>query len=380
MNGLERHKVLQIFKYYAPNVGGVEKVAQDIAEGLRGRIESRVLACHEALQSKRDAVNGIEVVRAGRIVTRFSVPLAPRFPLFLKQMAAGSDILHYHLPFPLSDVSHLLVHPHGRLVVWWHSEIVRPKNLAKLYRPFLKRFLRKVDRIIVAAPQLVDKSPFLRQFKEKCRLIPIGIDIERFQPTQRTDERIAEIRRRYKGPIILFVGRLIYYKGVECLIQAMARLRGIDATLLVVGEGPLKGQLETLAAEKGVLDRIVFHGKATDDELLDYYHACDLFVLPSIANTEAYGIVQLEAMACGKPVISTDLPTGVPFVNQHMKTGIIVPPGDSDALGKAMERLLDDRGLAAQYGEAGRRRVEREFTVDVMLKRVLALYDEVMAS
>lgn len=371
-------RVLQIFKYYHPSVGGVEKVARDIAEGLKGRIETKVLTSHEDLRTVHDEVNGIEVIRAGRVTTRFSVPLAPRFPALMRKMATDVDILHFHLPYPLADVSYLLSRPHGRIVAWWHSEIVRPKQLTKLYRPLLDRFLKKADRIIVAAPQLVDNSSFLRRFREKCRVIPIGIDTGRFEPTDAIRAKVQGIRGAHGGPIILFVGRLIYYKGVDYLVEAFGRLQNRTATLLIVGEGPLQPQLEALASEKGIRDRTVFLGQVDDDDLLGYYHACDLFVLPSIANTEAFGIVQLEAMACGKPVVSTDLPTGVPFINQHGKTGLIVPPGDAEALAGAIERLLDDPALAARYGEAGRKRVHEEFTREKMLDRVLDLYHEVM--
>jgi glycosyltransferase involved in cell wall biosynthesis len=372
-------KVLQIFKYYHPNVGGVEKVARDIAEGLRDRIDIKILACHENLKTSRERVNDIDVVRAGRLATYFSVPLAPRFPSLMRRMARDADILHFHLPYPLADVSYLLARPRGHVVAWWHSEIVKPKRLSKLYRPFLKAFLGKVERIIVAAPQLVEKSPFLSQYGEKCRVIPIGIDIGRFQPTESIKMRAEEIRRQHGTAIVLFVGRLIYYKGLEYLIRAMGHVRDRDLTLLVVGDGPLQTQLEALAAEIGVSDRVVFLGKLSDDDLTYHYHACDVFVLPSVANTEAFGIVQLEAMACGKPVISTDLPTGVPFINQHGKTGLIVPPMDSQALADAIALQLGNPSLAAQYGEAGRRRVREEFTKERMLQRVLALYREVAA-
>jgi glycosyltransferase involved in cell wall biosynthesis len=374
-------RVLQIFKYYAPHVGGVEKVAQDIAEGLKDRVSTRVLTCHEALRTHLENVNGVNVTRAGRLATYFSVPLAPRFPFFMRQMAREADILHFHLPYPWADFSYLLARPHGRVVAWWHSEIVRPKYLTKLYKPFLKHFLKKADRIIVAAPQLVDKSPFLSQFKDKCRVIPIGIDTNRFRMTLELEEGIRAIRKKHENKkIILFVGRLIYYKGLGYLIEAMAQVSRSDAILLVVGEGPLRPQLEALAEERGISDRIVFLGKLADQELLFHFHACSLFVLPSVASTEAFGIVQLEAMACRKPVISTDLPTGVPFVNQHEKTGLIVPPANAEALSVAINKLLDNEVLAQKYGEAARQRVQEEFTIGVMLKRVLALYKEVLSS
>jgi glycosyltransferase involved in cell wall biosynthesis len=372
-------RVLQIFKYYAPHVGGVEKVAQDIAEGLKGLVDTRVLAAHENCRTIEETINGIGVTRAGRVITRFSVPVAPRFPFLMRQMATRSDILHFHLPYPWADFSYFLARPHGRVVVWWHSEIVKPKFLTKLYKPLLKRFLKKADRIIVAAPQLVDKSPFLVQFKDKCRVIPIGIDISRFILNPEMKNQVRTIKEKYKNKkIILFVGRLIYYKGLNYLIDAMAMIHHSDILLLIVGEGPLKAQMEDIAAEKGISDQVVFLGKLDDQELIHHFHACDVFVLPSIANTEAFGIVQLEAMACGKPVISTDLPTGVPFVNQHKKTGLIVPPQNATELANAIKTLITDEQLAHTFGTAGKQRVQEEFTLQVMINRVLALYKEVL--
>lgn len=374
MNARPESQVLQIFKYYYPNVGGVEKVAQDIAEGLRGRIDTKILACHEAVSTRREKVNGIEVRRAGRLFTRFSVPIAPRFPFLMKQMAREADILHFHLPYPLADVSYLLSRPKGKVVVWWHSDIVRPKYLTKLYRPLQIRFLKKAQAVIVAAPQLIDSSPTLRKFRDKCEVIPIGIDVKRFAPSNGEQAFVHEIRSKYGEKIVLFVGRLAYYKGVDYLVRAMKEVEG---TLLLVGDGPLEAKMKDLAASTGIVHKCVFLGKVSDEELPLYFHACDVFVLPSVAETEAYGIVQLEAMACGKPVVSTNLPTGVPFVNLHGQTGLIVPPADVGALAGAINRLLDDAELREKYGDFAKQRVQREFTRDSMIDKVYQLYRRV---
>jgi glycosyltransferase involved in cell wall biosynthesis len=368
-------RVLQIFKYYYPHVGGVEKVAQDIAEGLSGQIDTEVLACHEALRTRREKVNDIDVTRAGRIFTRFSVPVALGFPFLMRQMARTADILHFHLPYPLADVSYLLSRPKGKVVVWWHSDIVRPKYLTKLYRPFQVQFLKKAAAIIVAAPQLIDSSPMLRRFRDKCEVIPIGIDTARFSLNGSRHAGVQELRAKYGPRIVLFVGRLAYYKGVDYLIRAM---KEIDGRLLLVGEGPLEADMKGLAASMGVLDKCVFLGKVSDEELPLYYHACDVFVLPSVASTEAYGIVQLEAMACGKPVVSTSLSTGVTFVNLHGHTGLAVPPADEQALADAINRLLDDPGLRQKYGLFAKERVERQFTRAAMVDKVYLLYKRVI--
>jgi glycosyltransferase involved in cell wall biosynthesis len=371
----DRISVLQIFKYYHPHIGGVEKVAQDIAEGLSGQIDTQILACHEAVKTCHELVNGIRVTRAGRVFTRFSVPVAPRFPFLMKQLARTEDILHFHLPYPLADVSYLLARPQGKVVVWWHSDIVRPKYLTKLYRPFQIQFLKNAAAIIVAAPQLIDSSPTLRKFRDKCEVIPIGIDTARFGLNDSWQlRRVEEIRSKHGPRIILFVGRLAYYKGVDYLVRAM---KDIDGKLLLIGEGPLEAELKALAGSLNIQDRCVFLGKIGDEDLPLYYHACDVFALPSVASTEAFGIVQLEAMACGKPVVSTNLPTGVPFVNLNGETGLIVAPADEAALAGAVDMLLQDRGLREKYGLFAKKRVEREFTREVMVKKVYGVYKSV---
>jgi glycosyltransferase involved in cell wall biosynthesis len=365
--------ILQVYKYYYPHVGGVERVIQDLAEELHHHHQMQILVCTEAAKGSTEAVNGIPVFRAGTFRTYFSVPLSFTFPVLLRRLAAESDLLHFHLPYPFADVSHLMVRPHGKVVVWWHSDIVRPKRLSRLYRPFLRSFLRKAHAIIVAAPQLIDSSAVLSEFREKCVVIPIGIDTGRFKLDDQVSRRAAQIRNNARA-VVLFIGRFVYYKGVEYLIEAMQR---VDARLILVGEGPLEASLKAQVALMGLEDKVAFVGRAEEEDIAAYYHACDVFVLPSTAVTEAYGIVQLEAMACGKPVVSTTLPTGVTFVNMHGQTGLTVPPEDSEALARAINELLDDPARRLAYGAFAKMRVEKEFTGDLMVSKVHDLYRRV---
>ena len=143
---------------------------------------------------------------------------------------------------------------------------------------------------------------------------------------------------------MLFVGRLVYYKGLEYLIEAMRWVP--DAVLVVVGTGPLRGRLQRLSEQwLGCPGKVVFLGAVAEHDLCAWYHACDVFVLPSVELSEAFGLVQLEAMACAKPVVTTDLPTGVTYVNQHGHTGLVVPRRNSRALAEAINILLDNRQL-----------------------------------
>ena len=372
---MQRIKILQISKFFYPHFGGMEKVVRDINVGLKENVKMKVLTCQVKGKGNKEIVDGIEVFRAGSIGTYFSVPISFTFPFLLKRLSKDRDILHFHLPFPLAVMSYLLVRPKGKIVVWWHSDILKPKNLYKLYKPFLRRFLNKVDKIIVATPFHIKNSDILNDFKNKCEVIPYGIDIERFNFTDKINDKVIKIRRKYGQKIILFIGRLIYYKGLEYLIQTM---KSVDAKLLIIGEGYLKENLQKLVGKLKIENKVFFLGRVDDNDIVAYYHACDIFVLPSIEKTEAFGLVQLEAMACGKPIVNTNLPTGVPYVSQNELTGLTVPPKDAKALSSAINSLLNDKILRKKYGENGKRRVEKEFTKKIMIEKVLNLYQELV--
>jgi rhamnosyl/mannosyltransferase len=175
--------------------------------------------------------------------------------------------------------------------------------------------------------------------------------------------------------MVLAVGRLVYYKGFDVLVDAM---REVSGHLVLIGDGHLLGSLKGRAARLGVESRISFLGEVANESLAPFYAAARVFVLPSVARSEAFGIVQLEALACGVPVVNTSLPSGVPEVSPHGVTGLTVPPADATALAQAITTLLDDPALSARYGMAGRQRVASEFTVVRMGERVRAIYSEAL--
>jgi rhamnosyl/mannosyltransferase len=195
--------------------------------------------------------------------------------------------------------------------------------------------------------------------------------------SQKIEAEAVRIKAQYGGPLILSVGRLIYYKGFEYAVQAM---RDIQGQLLLIGDGPLRGALEALARRCGVADRVHFLGEIHNNAIAAYYHACDLFMLPSIARSEAFGIVQLEAMAAGKPVVNTALDSGVPFVSRHGESGLTVEPKYPKALAEAVNSLLKNPTWMRRLGEAGRQRVQVEFSKEVMAARVLDLYKKLLTS
>ena len=375
MTKATRLRVLQVNKLYYPHIGGIEKLVYLLSEELAKRpgIEVKVLVCNTEFRTRIERASNLEVIRVASLGTLFSMPVAPAFPLWLRKLDA--DIYHYQHPFPPGELCYLLARPGGKLLVTWQSDIVRQRTLLRLYEPFLQMFLRKANLILATSPNYLESSRYLRPFREKCRVVPNGIDPSHFRATPEIEAQVAAIRARHGPSIVLFVGRLVYYKGLPYLLKAMTRIR---AKLLIIGEGPLEKELRELVKRLHLSEKVVFLGPVSEETLVAHYHACDVFVLPSIANSEAFGLVQLEAMACGKPVVSTDLPTGVPYVNQHGKTGLIVPPRDPEALARAINTLLEDPGLREQFGQYAKRRVEREFTIEIVAEKVLEIYRELV--
>lgn len=364
-------QILQVNKFYHPIVGGIESVVKQLAEGVQERGHgSRVLTAIERGRGEKTTVADIPVRRVSSLGTSLSVPLAPTFPFHLSRAVRNVDIVHYHLPNPLAVVSHFLSRPNAPTIVTYHSDIVRQDRALRLYRPLLEKFLDDMDHIITTSPQLRDNSPFLRSRTEKCSIIPLSVDPEEFDPSARRDEPVSA-----DSQAVLFVGRLNYYKGVEYLIRAFV---DIDATLWIAGDGDRSDDLQQLAKRLGISDRVHFLGYIDATTLSQCYANADVFVLPSVEPSEAFGIVQLEAMAHGIPVVNTNLPSGVPWVSQNSHTGITVAPRNDRELASAIQTLLDDPELRRQYGQNGRERVETEFTEEMMINRTIDTYQDIV--
>jgi glycosyltransferase involved in cell wall biosynthesis len=368
-----RLRVLQIGKYFPPHRGGIESHLRDLCSELRKFVDLKVLVANDGFRRDRATVEGVDVIRLARAMTLFSTPICPAMISSIRRDRA--DIVHLHLPNPAAAIACLLARPAGALVITWHSDVVRQRRLVRLYQPLERLLLRDCAAIVATSRAYISSSPVLRQHAGRCHVIPHGISTGQFDDDRVDRSLVSELRRRFGPRIILSVGRLVHYKGIKFLVRAMAT---VDAKLLVVGEGPLRRALEEEAARNGVSDRVIFLGEI-DGNLASYYHACDVFALPSCDRSEAFGIVQLEAMACGKPVVNTQIDSGVPFASPDGITGITVQPGSPDAIAAALNRLLDNPDLRQRMGRAGRDRVQAEFSLDMMVRRTLDVYDEVSA-
>ncbi len=369
-------KVLQVYKdYYPPVKGGIEGHLNLLSEGLkRHGIDVEVLVSNTRASLERVNINGIPVTKVPQVGRFASAPLNATFPFWLQKLGRDADIIHFHFPNPTAELSSLFPGLTNNVIVTYHSDIVKQKRLKEVYSPFLVRFLKKSRAIIATSKNYVRSSPVLSGFESKCRVIPLGIDIEKFRYPREKENEIEAIKRQH-GPFILFIGRFRYYKGLHVMIEAM---RHINAKLLLIGTGPLERELRRQTREAQLIDKIIFLGELSDPEMISYLHACDVFVLPSIQRSEAFGIVQLEAMACGKPVVCTELNTGTSYVNQQGKTGLVVAPGDVETLAQAVNLLMENPDLRQQFGRAGFQRVSTHFSVERMITGVIALYRQML--
>jgi len=373
--------ILHIYKDYYPVLGGIENHVRVLAEAGAARGHSiTVLITSRNWHTRREELNGVKLIKTSRWINVSSAPISPAMFFEARKLGRAADIIHLHFPYPPGEMARLLSGSRAKTIITYHSDIVRQKLLRTVYQPFLWRILRQADRIIATSGRYIDTSPYLSPFKSKCSIIPLGTDVAQY--TQVKPQTVADLRsslllygstsRETPQFILLSVGRLRYYKGLDDLIRALPQIS--NAKYVIVGDGPLYDEWKQLARSMGVADRVFFAGEVSDLELPYYYAACDLFVLPANARAEAFGTVIVEALAAGKPVVSTEVGTGTSWVNIHGQTGLVVPPQDPSALAAAINRLLNDEQLREQMGHAAQARASEEFTVERMIDRVYAEY------
>jgi rhamnosyl/mannosyltransferase len=371
-------RVLTFGRFADDNFGGLERYVFELVRALEGDVSFVNIVAQRG--PRPDVPLAGETVYARPAAHLGGTPVCPTMPwhALRRHWRAPFDIVHLQFPAdPMAHLAYEILPRSVKRVISWHSDIVRQQGLLKVYRPFLDHSLRAADAIIAATPAHISSSEQLAPVRGTARfhIVPYGFDLSRFE---RRPALADEIRRRLGMKFLVFaLGRHVYYKGFEFLIRALAGVPG--ATLALGGQGPLTADLRHAAREAGVEDRVQFVGRIPDQDLPAWYHACDVFCLSSIEPAEAFGIVQVEAMACGKPVVCCQLGNGVNWVNRDDETGLTVPPGNIEALAAALARLQSDPDLRARLGEQGRRRAWSEFTSAAMAKATLEVYREVLS-
>ncbi len=396
-NGFALPKPLRIChlgKFYPPAPGGIETHVQTLARAQAELGAAVRVICvnhldahnrdvtwqsfgRTAMRRERDAA--VDLLRCGRWGNLARLDVCPALWPVLRQLSQeNTDVLHLHTPNPTMLLALAVLPLRLPLVITHHSDIVRQRFLGRLIRPFEHRVYSQAIRILTTSPCYGDGSELLRHYRERIEPLPLGINLEPFLHPSDAARHVADRwRTRLGWPIWLSVGRLIYYKGLSTGLKA---LRHVPGTYVIVGTGPLKATLQAEAKSLGVSDRVVWLGELAREELVGAYHAATALWFPSGARSEGFGLVQVEAMASGCPVINTAIPhSGVAWVSRHEESGLTVPVGNSDALAEAAMRLYRDEELRRRLARQARQRAVEHFSARRMAEHSLRIYADVLA-
>jgi glycosyltransferase involved in cell wall biosynthesis len=361
-------RVVHVFKdYWPPLAAGITRYLADVADETARRGWEVVVHVAGVRVSRRDVLpSGVLVHRHRELGRLLSSPLAPGLVREVRRLQA--DIVHLHMPNPLGEIGAVLGDTRTPIVITFHAQLGRQRFLEPAYGRLRRRGLDRASAIMVGSEQLAE-IPELRARSDKVHILPFGVSPRFAKAPPVTQSRSAPLR-------VLFVGRLVYYKGVEVLLQAISRMDGV--VLTIVGDGPLRHSLERTASELNLGASVQFLGRVDDDALLGIYGDHDVFVLPSVSRAEAFGLAMTEAMARGMPAVSTSVGTATDWVNRDGESGLVVPPGDATALADALH-LLRDQEVRRRLGAGARARVERLFSFDNHCDALLGVYGQVLA-
>ena len=370
-------RVLQISKYYFPYIGGIENTCKQLVDCL-SEYESAVVCFNE---NKNDIVEEIDGAKVYRVGTKINISRQALsfsyFPVLKKALKEfDPNIIHFHWanPYPVF-VLLSMIPKKAKLVVHYHMDIINQKKIYPFVKPIEKALLKRADLILVTSPNYKTGSLPLQPFANKIKVLPSAMDEGKFSLRSSDEENIAKVKARYGGrKIVFFVGRHIQYKGLPYLIEAEKYVK-CECEIVVAGSGPLTEELKSACHSK----RVHFVGRLSDDELRWHHYAASVFAFPSITKNEAFGVALAEAMYCKTPAVTFTIPgSGVNWVNLNGVTGIEVPNGDAKAFAQAIDRLLADDVLAAQYAAAGRQRVIDNFTIEPMINKLRSYYDSLI--
>ncbi len=369
-------RVLHFFKTYFPDsVGGIERVIRQLVqEGKELGIENTVLSLSHSNKPDIVIVDGVKVYRCPVFCEFASTPFSFQLIWQFKKLSAESDIIHYHFPYPIADLLHLLFAREKPSVVTYHSDIVRQRFVLPLYKPLERKFLANVDKVVTTSPNYLKTSTVLASLNKRPSVIPIGLDKKNYYSYSGSCQMYW--REKFGEKFFLFLGVLRYYKGVKTLIEAA---QSSVYPIVIVGAGPERNKLERYAEKLGVTN-IHFLGFVSEKDKITLLDLCRAIVFPSHLRSEAFGVSLVEGAMFAKPLISCELGTGTSHVNLHKITGLVVPPADSKSLREAMDLLWDDDALVSRYGIAARQRFLDHFTSDKMGRKYHELYCSILDS
>ncbi|WP_280767411.1 glycosyltransferase [Polynucleobacter sphagniphilus] len=370
-------------KYWRKN-GGIETHVRTLCKGLASQnIDIVNLVSSIDSTSSDFQIDAYRVVEAPTFGVYFSTSITPALVLKARQLHKEKpfDLIHFHFPDPMSHLASLVLPRSIPRIMGWHSDIIRQKKLLTLYRPWQYQEIMKSSAIVGAtSAHLLHSLQIPKNYPESQKyVIPYGMSYDRFNLTPEISKSSENIKHEIsKGRFTVFaLGRHVEYKGFGVLLDA---IKITNAQLILGGDGPLTSNLKEKANHLKISDRVHFAGRLTEEELPAYYHACDVFCLPSITPNEAFGLVQLEAMACSKPIICTQLHNGVNVANPHMQTGLTVEAKNPGELAIAIEKLQYDLILRERLGRQAFEHARNTYSIDAMSTAYLDLYTKILTT
>ena len=368
----QEYKVLQVGKFFYPDKGGIESTTKFIFDHFVHDENVNDVICFKRGKGSQKIYYGKSfVLKCGTAFHVASTPISFKFFYWFRKLRNNYDIIHIHAPNPLAAVALFLFPPKGKVLLHWHSDILTHKFLYLFFRFFESYLLKRADLILGTSPVYVQHSPSISRYDFKANYISSSTAESNFEVNE---ERVNEIKNEYDGRKIIFaLGRFIYYNGFEYLIEA-AKYLPDDFVILIGGAGPMKEKYVALIKEYNLYNKIYLISDISQKELGNYYKACDVFCLPSTEKTEAFGLVLVEAMVFGKPVLATNIAgSGTSWVNVNNVTGINVEPKNGKALAEGVLKIMEE-GNYKRFCINSRKRYEEKFTNTKFIDKLIMYY------
>lgn len=371
-------RVLQVGKFYPPHAGGIETTTKDIFEVNNDGYVCDVLCFSSTRKTIIENHPTGKIIRCGTLFNLFSMPFSFSYFYYLIKLHKQYDVIHLHHPNPQPFVCLLFLKLKAKLLVHWHSDILNKGIFYKLFSPVEKKILKKANCIAGTTPVYIEESPMLQPFLAKTTFVPSAFD----ETSLKFDDgKVKELQNKYNNRKIIFaLGRHVGYKGFNFLITA-AKSLGDDAVVIIGGVGPLYEQHKKMVADLKLEDKVFLAGRIPNDDLGNYYKACSIFCLPSCHKSEAFGLVMIEAMYFGKPIIATKIPgSGVSWVNIDGVTGLNAENEDPSSLAAKISILLHNATLRQEYGNNAHVRFMENFTSKILRRRFAQLYKKLVGA
>jgi rhamnosyl/mannosyltransferase len=366
-------KILQFGRFYPPSMGGTQQVMYEQSEGLAKKgYECDVLCSNTEAKYIEDQYDGYKVFRTRSYGMLLSTSITPQLIYKLYKLAPKYDIIHVHAPDPMAFLAIFIVRPKTKVIIHWHSDIVRQQLTRKLFLPLQNWVLKFANKVLVTSDNYLKYSPCLREFLDKSEVIPLGVSNDTFIANS---TNVCKIKEQYKNKkIILAVGRIVSYKGFHFLAKS-ARYLGDDFIILIAGKGQEEERIRDIISKYNLDDKVKLLGFISEEEKYNYLEACDIFCLPSITKAEAFGLAITEAMAFAKPIVSTNIKeSGISWLNEDGKTGIQVDVDSPKQLANAFKKLTNNKKIYDEMCKNAKQRYEELFTSKKMIESLIKFY------